>query len=222
MDPPILTREKIRMLDSLAEETYKIPGIVLMENAGRKTAEIVRGLMIARSWKTLAVVCGKGNNGGDGYAAARHLHNWGVALRIFSLSDPVGLSGDAGANHKIASAMKIPVDRVLNLKILEESLKEYDVVIDAVLGTGIEGKVRGTSEGAVTAIRKCGRPVISLDIPSGLDANTGQILGVCVNADYTITYAAPKQGFESENGPEMCGEIHLADIGIPRSLYSRP
>ncbi len=220
-EPLFLTREKIRMLDSLAIETCKIPGIVLMENAGRKAAEVIQTLMIKNKWQRVAVVCGKGNNGGDGYVIARHLFNWGIDIRVFSLSDEQGLADDARTNLRICNAMKAPVDRVLNLTILEENLKTYDMVVDAVLGTGVEGKIRGTSEGAVRAIQNASKPVVSIDIPSGLDANTGKALGVCVRADYTLTFAAPKQGFLKEDGPNTCGEMHLIDIGIPRMLYNR-
>lgn len=208
------------MLDSLAIDTCRIPGIVLMENAGRKAAEVIQSLIKDNGWRKIALVCGKGNNGGDGFVVARHLFNWGVDIRVFALSDEQGLTDDSRTNLRICNAMKAPVDRVLNLTILEENLKTYDMVVDAVLGTGVEGKIRGTSEGAVRAIQNASKPVVSLDIPSGLDANTGRVLGICVRADYTLTFAAPKQGFLKETGPETCGEIHLIDIGIPRMLYS--
>ncbi|MFH1209036.1 MAG: NAD(P)H-hydrate epimerase [Candidatus Omnitrophota bacterium] len=212
-----ISAAEIRKMDESAIRDYSMPGLLLMENAGRSVSEI-----IFREYKPCKVLifAGKGNNGGDGLVAGRHLANHGYSVQVAFLEDPAGLKGDPLLNFSIMSKMNIPW--ALMAAISEKEISAYcrksDLVVDAIFGVGIHSSVNGISEKAIRAINGSQRPVVSIDIPSGLDADTGQIHGVAVKATKTVTLALPKRGLYEGEGPRYAGKIEVADIGIPREL----
>ncbi|MBI4577527.1 MAG: NAD(P)H-hydrate epimerase [Planctomycetes bacterium] len=222
-----LPTEAIRALDRHAIEELGLPGVVLMENAGRRAADEAWGLVQGRVGARVAVIAGRGNNGGDGYVVARHLHNRGARVECHHLGaiGEASPRGDARLFLDVARRMGIPVveHRGPGLPGLGDSLeRDSDLVVDAILGTGLAGPVRGLDREGILAIHAAaarGVPVLAIDVPSGLDADTGEVLGVAVRATRTVTFAAPKLGFARGEGPAHAGVVVLADISIPRERY---
>jgi NAD(P)H-hydrate epimerase len=205
---PLLSAEQMRCLDRHTIETLGVPGELLMECAGRVvTAEVLSELPTG---STVWVVCGSGNNGGDGLVVARHLHLLGTPVRVVWVGDPKRLRGDPAANWKRAQAVGVPVAQN------RWRPDPGDVLVDAIFGTGLDRPVEGA---AATAIRKlcASRPackVVAVDLPSGLDADTGQVLGCAVEADVTVTLALPKLGLALEPGRSLAGRVVVGRIGI--------
>ena len=210
-----LTRAQVREIDKRSIERYHIPGIVLMENAARAVAdaawEMVKGKPAA-----IFILCGGGNNGGDGLAAARHLHNGGADVTIYLLSDPARFKGDAKTNFEIIDAMPIAYG--------DATLERFTgkvgpaLIIDAAFGTGLTSEPRAPFGDLVTAINRRGPPVLAVDLPSGLDCDTGNPLGACIRATKTVTFVAEKTGFANPKSMEYTGEVIVGDIGCPREL----
>ena len=209
------TREEIREVDRIAIEDYAMPGVILMENAGRGATQMALEMLGDREHPRVSIVCGRGNNGGDGYVVARHLDNRGIGVTVHLLAPRDKIGGDALINLQIAEKMK--------LDIRDAAAGELDfagsgLIVDAMLGTGLSGEVREPFRAAIRAINAAAKPVLAIDIPSGLDANTGEILGTCVRATRTATFALPKIGFTRKSGPAMCGNVTVVDIGVPREI----
>ena len=197
-------------------EELGIPGIVLMENAARGIADLVRERLGSSPGGPVAIVCGPGNNGGDGFAAARHLSNAGVDVRLHLVvpADAYPDDSDAGQNLRIVRAMGLPLRE-------DVDLEGAAIVVDAVFGTGLTRPVREPYLSAVRAMGNAGVDVVAVDVPSGLDANTGAILGAAVRAAVTATMVAPKAGFALGEGPRLTGEVRVVDIGVPPSVLER-
>ena len=215
----ILTRDQVRTVDALAISELAFPSIVLMENAGKNCADWI----LTRFDDFRAVVfCGVGNNGGDGFVIARHLHNHGINVRIFVVGDLTKLTPDAKTNYTVSSAMKLPytvLSSVAEINNACESLRTQDIVVDALLGTGFSGSVREPMSCAIQAINNVRlKAVVAVDVPSGLDCDSGKVGNVVVKADATVTFVAAKRGFELEQGPDYVGEVVVVDIGTPPSL----
>jgi len=209
-----LTREQGREIDRIATEELRIPGLLLMENAAIGIAAAVLELGAGRG--PVAVVCGPGNNGGDGLAAARHLRNRDLDVRVHLVlpADAYRDGSDAATNLAIVRAMGIP--------LLEDlALARPALVIDALLGTGLVRDIREPFRSAVAAINEAECPVLAVDVPSGLDANSGEARGSAVRATVTATMVAPKVGFAMRDGPRHVGRIVVVDIGVPRSVVER-
>ena len=209
-----LTRQQVREVDRLAIEQLGIPGIVLMENAARGAAEAVLALLGddlaaaavspgAGAQARAAVLCGGGNNGGDGYAIARHLHNAGVAVAVYAAVDTDRLAGDAAVNCRIVRRMGLTVAPILSAEQAaahSPAWADSHVIVDALLGTGFWGEVR---QPLASIIQQCnaasaqadGPKVVAVDVPSGLDCDTGQPAAATVRADITVTFVAAKAGF---------------------------
>lgn len=222
MEKP-LTRKQMRELDRKAIEEYKIPGIILMENAGRNVAEEVIKMIDSPQKTRVAILCGKGNNGGDGFVAARHLYNRHVPVDVFLIAkiSDILKDGDAGTNLQILLTMKIPIKELPDVTFVNNILRDltnYDILVDALFGTGLSGEVREPFKTLIHEINNLNKTIISVDIPSGLDCNTGNILGTAVKATKTVTFAASKKGFSLGNGPNYTGSIVVTDISIPREL----
>ena len=218
-----LTREEMRELDRKAIEEYKIPGIVLMENAGRNVAEEILKMIDDPQQAKVAILCGKGNNGGDGFVVARHLHNHSISVYVFlvaKISD-ILKDGDAGTNLQILLNMKIPVKEILDIPGVNSILKElngYNILADALFGTGLSGDVREPFKTLISGVNNLNKPTLSVDIPSGLDCNTGKFLGAAIKATKTVTFAVAKKGFYLNDGPSYTGKVIVSDIGIPKEL----
>ncbi len=220
MDEPVATRDEIRALDRHAIETLGVPGIVLMENAGRQIAEQARE-MIREAGEQVVVLAGKGNNGGDGFVVARHLTLDGVRARVFLLGRTEDVDGDAGVNLRILEALgvevvEVPDDPGAAAERLTPALAKADLIVDALLGTGTRGEIRQPYATAIEAINGAeAARVLAVDIPSGLECDSGRPLGPTVRATRTVTMAAVKAGFREETAREFVGEVVLADIGVP-------
>ncbi len=213
-----VTREEMQRLDRMAIEVYSIPAIRLMENAGVAACDV-----LCREFPRgdAAVFVGKGNNGGDGLVVARHLAGRGYKVRVILLEDPLDLKSDPSANYKILERMKAPVllaDEYTQENEFRDHCRQAGTIVDAIFGIGMHGPVRGRFEKAIRAINQSGKPVVSIDIPSGLDADTGEVYEVAVKAAVTVALAASKQGFFKAEGPTHTGKIEIVDIGIPREL----
>jgi len=213
---PLLTRETSRELDRRAIDGG-VPGSLLMENAGRGTAEAALEIL-PRTPGRVHVVCGPGNNGGDGFAAARHLANAGLAVRLHLAIPPEAYreGSDAGTNLAIAIAMGLEIEEGF-------LLDGAALVVDALFGTGLVRTVRQPYLAAIESINVAGAacPVVAIDVPSGLDANTGAVLGRAVKAHLTATMVAPKVGFTRGAAPDHTGQIKVVDIGLPRAILAR-
>jgi len=224
--PRPLSRASVRELDRRAIEEYGIPGIILMENAAlgcdRILAEI-RAADPARFGPPYRIACGPGNNGGDGFALARHLHNRGLAVEVH-LVEPRGrirTGSDAEVNFRIIERMGIPIREPGPDRPLERAIEEAGgagTTVDAMLGTGLDRPLRSPYLEWVRGMNASGRAVVAIDIPTGLDADTGEVLGDAVRAAHTITMAAPKLGFFRGAGPERAGTVHVVGIGIPKEM----
>lgn len=204
----------MRALDSRATEEFGIPSLLLMENAGLGIAELAASEI---SSGKIVVVAGKGNNGGDGFVAARHLHNRGFAVHILLLSDPKMLQGDATLNFDIVSRMKIPCETFNDAK---EHLGEASLIIDAIFGIGLKKPLEGPYADAVNVINESRKPVLAIDVPSGIDADTGDVRGAAIKATVTGTLGLPKNGLFRGAGALHAGKIAVVDIGLPRQVIS--
>jgi NAD(P)H-hydrate epimerase len=217
----ILTRDQARELDRRAMHEFGVPGIVLMENAGRGMAELLRSLGVGG---LVVLCCGKGNNGGDGLVMARHLDNAGVRVRVLLFADPAQLSGDAAVNHRIVAASGIALEGFAGPLLDEERLRvhfeEAEWIVDALFGSGLRGTVQAPFDRVLAAINEAKACVFAVDIPSGLDSDTGLPLGIAVRARHTGTVAARKQGFLQPAAAEWLGQVHVIDMGAPRALFA--
>ena len=222
--PLILNREQSRRVDVLAVEHYGMTGLVLMENAGRGAAEILAGILgAANPNQPVVICCGRGNNGGDGFVMARHLNNRGFAVRILLFCDPAKLTGDAAANYEIAHRAELPIEVFsgdVDTAEVAARLGDANCVVDALLGTGATGEPRSPYSQVIDAINAQSAPIVAVDLPSGLDCDTGQAAKYTVRADHTITFVASKPGFFTAVAKPYVGALHVVDIGVPRKLLS--
>ncbi len=215
-----LRRDKIRLLDRLAIDDYKIPSIVLMENAGRSAAQIIQSKLKNLDQKVV-ILCGKGNNGGDGLVIGRHLSNWGIPTTVLMFADRQQLSDDARTNLTILEKMNVPLHNILNLEKAQNIIENSDIIVDALLGSGVLGTIKESYQSIVEIVNALvDKFVVSVDIPTGLDCDTGEILGKCIKADLTLTFIAPKLGFILGSGPSQCGEVQVLEIGIPVNILT--
>jgi NAD(P)H-hydrate epimerase len=209
---PVFSRETARELDRLAAEQYAMPTILLMENAAVCLAAEARR-MIRGARGRVTIFCGPGNNGGDGFAMARHLHNAGVQVKVVLADPSKAYQGDAATNLTIARAMGVD--------IVPPTTSGADLIVDALLGTGLDRSVREPIDRLIRMINRSPAPVLAVDIPSGLDADTGEPLGIAVRADVTMTMAGRKLGFSRPGARDYLGRVIVADIGVPRELVAR-
>jgi len=217
----VATAEEMQELDRKAIETYRIPGIVLMENAGRGAAEVISNFFPEIHKKKVAIIAGKGNNGGDGFVIARYLLNQGIYVRVYLLTDPKGLRGDAETNFSIFHRMKGEVVSVPSSKDyikVKRDLEKFDILVDGIFGTGLDAEVRGYYREVIDHLNMLQRPIVAIDIPSGLDADTGKPLGTAIRASLTITFGLPKIGHLIPPGLDYVGKVKVIDIGIPKRL----
>lgn len=213
-----LSRAEVRAVDRMAIETLGVPGVVLMENAGAGMARILEAAGISGP---VAIVCGKGNNGGDGFVVARHLDAAGYAVKLLLACEPGEVRGDAAVNLHIATRSGIATECLAakDQSAWEQALAGASWIVDALLGTGAIGAPSGpvlTAINAIDAVRcRGGVRVAATDLPSGLDCDTGIAAGACVHADLTVTFVAPKIGFEAAGAAAYTGAVHVIGIGAP-------
>ena len=214
-----LSRDEVRTIDRRAIEEFGVPGIVLMENAGRGAAEVLQTL---GATGPVVICCGKGNNGGDGCVIARHLDNAGVPVRVLLFCRPEELTGDAAIAYQIIARSSMAVvdfaARPLDEAALRRELAAAEWVVDALFGTGLSGPVRPPFDQVIAAINAGPARVLAVDIPSGLDCDTGVPLGTAVRAHHTVTFVALKKGFANPAAQAWLGQVHVVGIGAPRVL----
>jgi hydroxyethylthiazole kinase-like uncharacterized protein yjeF len=245
------TAEQMRRIDRAAEAEHGILSLILMENAGICAAGVATEMLggDARR-KSVAIVCGKGNNGGDGFVIARHLANSGAIVTLLTTGDAGSFKGDAKTNYDILTkwpplrapedlkdadigelartgTLNLTLHHVANDKIALEFtapalLSTTDLVIDALFGTGLDSSIAGIYVDLIKTINVCGKPVLSVDIPSGINSDTGEVMGVAVRADKTVSFGLPKIGMLIGEGAEHSGDVIVADISLPRAYLSDP
>jgi len=242
--PPlyVLSRDAARRLDEAASQEFLVPSILLMENAARHVADVALELVEDVDRPGALIVCGPGNNGGDGLAAARHLHNAGLHVGLLLAGPASACAGDPGVQLAIVSRMGLrPAemdlrDPAASLARACEALPRLDLIVDAVLGTGLQRPVIEPLASLLEAMNRRAGPrsdarrasgdapsarMLAVDVPSGLDADTGEPLGVAVAADVTVTFVGIKPGFLRLESQAWVGEVVVADIGAPRELVER-
>ncbi len=246
----ILARNQVREVDRRAVQEYGMSGLVLMENAGRGTADVLCGLMgeQRREAGNIVVVCGKGNNGGDGFVVARHLDLRGVRVKVILLAEPGELGGDAAANFAIIEKAGMPIKVFATATPFEDSgratlqdsamrkdsgrvtpdFSQFDAeimgaawLVDAILGTGASGEPKSPYAEAIERMNASGVPILAVDLPSGLDCDTGAAAKHTIRAAHTCTFVAAKPGFFVPGAEQYVGQLHVCDIGVPRRLIEQ-
>jgi NAD(P)H-hydrate epimerase len=212
----ILSREEMYSLDKYTIEKIGIPGKELMENAGKECSEFIHQELLKPQSK-VAIFCGSGNNGGDGFVIARYLKNRKYSIKIFLLGTPDKMSPETLENYESCSDLEIEIIQINNAEI---ELSEFGLIVDAIFGVGLKGVVKGWRADLIEKINSSGKTVIAIDIASGVDADTGQA-EVAINADHTLTMANFKYGHFLEKGREKSGKVKVIDIGIPDELYKK-
>lgn len=215
----VLSPEQMRQLDEIAIEKYKIPSIVLMENAAISVKEEI--LNLDKSFYRIIILCGVGNNGGDGFALARHLINEGFSVLVFTVGDIKKISEDALVNYNILKSLEVSIKNindVSGINHLSKIIQGNDLIVDALLGTGLTGEVRPLMTKVIEAINSSKNYVISVDIPSGVNGNTGDINGIALQADKTVTLFLPKYGNILYPGASKNGELIIKSIGVRQSI----
>jgi len=213
---PIVSNLQMRECDRVTIEDIGLPGIVLMENAARSVTEVATEMLDGDvSGSRILVFCGKGNNGGDGFAVARLLQNAGAEITLFLIGKKTSLNGDTKLNCQLFQKLGGKVSEVKNFAELPASDFVCDLIVDGLLGTGMKGKTRGLYDAVICKINEISAPVLSIDIPSGVNGDTGQTAGEAVSADRTVSFGLLKCGLIFSPGKELSGQISIADIGIP-------
>ncbi len=211
----ILGRESVRAVDLAAIKEYEIPGILLMENAARALA-VETLAMMPKTAGLVVIVCGSGNNGGDGYALGRHLHNAGVTVTLAPLGEPRA-STDAAVNRDICRKMGLA-------EVARDQIRAClgsDLIVDAIFGTGLVREVTGDVAEIIEWINGSGRPVLAVDVPSGLDCDSGLPLGIAVRATRTVTFVGRKPAMTRPDSKPYIGEVVVVGIGAPVELVAR-
>lgn len=220
MPPLVLNRAATREVDRRAIEDFGMSGLVLMENAGRGVADRLCQL---GAQGPVAICCGKGNNGGDGFVLARHLDLRGIEARVLLWAEPHDLTGDAAANFHIMQKMGLAIDvfgQRHDAVQLEERLRDAQWIVDALLGTGARGEPRAPFDEVIEHLNAAAAPKLAIDLPSGLDCDTGEAAAHTVRARHTCTFVALKPGFLMPGAAAYTGEVHVHDIGVPCRLLA--
>ena len=218
----LVTAREMQNLDRLAVEEYSIPGIVLMENASKAVADVAVWMLDKCEVNSIIVVCGKGNNGGDGFGAARWLASYGYDVKVMFVGDDLDVvQGDAAIELNMLLSAGVDVVCVADeeaLFVAEVDLQNADLIIDAMLGTGFEGELRGNYKKLCQIINDCETKVLAVDVPTGVNADKGTVADDAIRADATVTMALVKCGMLQYPAREFVGELHIAEIGMPQNM----
>ena len=217
----LVTAVEMQAMDRGTIESYGIPGLVLMENAGRGATRALTCCFEDIERKKVAVIAGRGNNGGDGFVIARYLSQRGVNVIVYLLALKEEVQGDAAANLRLLEPLDVQVLEVKDkraFKKQQSSMRHQDLWVDAILGTGLNSDVKGYFKTVIEFINALNKPVFAVDIPSGLNADTGQVCGVCIRAQTTATFAFAKIGHVLYPGATYTGDLEVIDIGIPNFI----
>ena len=223
MIPEVMSRDEVRDVDRRAIEDFGLSGVVLMENAGRGCVDWLVELGISGR----VVICaGRGNNGGDGFVIARHLENRGCDVHVLLFADPEKLQGDARINYQVIDRARTSI-RVVDADTAGEDvdteLAAAEWIVDSLIGTGTRGSLREPFPAIIESINRCPARTMAIDLPSGLDCDTGLPVdpqnSIAVQADFTATFVARKLGFENSASAAFTGEVRVIDIGVPHSMF---
>ena len=217
-----VTSDIMRAIDSECIDDLGIPGLKLMENAGLGTVRFIEHEIGPQKGRAATIVCGKGNNGGDGFVIARELRKLGATVSIFLVGRRDDVSGDARTNlDRLGRETVVELSDGRSVAGFVEVLAKSDFIVVAVFGTGFSGVPRGLSGTVIGQMNVCGRPVLAVDVPSGLNATTGIAEGECVKAAWTCTMGLSKRGFYVGDGRTCVGKLHVVDIGVPKEAIER-
>ena len=211
--------DEMRDLDRRATDEFGISQDLLMENAGQAVYFVISQELGTKNNK-FVIFCGGGNNGGDGLVVARKIHSNGGEVKVFLLDDEAKFRGAARKNFEIVSRMPIEMSRINSIDSAIPELLDCDAVVDAVFGTGLVRNVSGVYEDVIQLINESQSTVFSVDIPSGINGDTGEVMGVAVEADYTVTFGLPKLGNILYPGYEHCGKLYVSHISFPPALHN--
>ena len=214
----LVTASEMQRMDRETIEIFGLPGRVLMENAGRGVIDVIVRTFPDIRDHHVGIVAGRGNNGGDGFVVARYLHGMGVPVTVYLFADRMSVKGDAAANLELLHALNILVVEIPDAATLapyRTGMCHHRIWVDALLGTGLNADVRGLFKDVIELLNSLNRPIIAVDIPSGLNADTGMICGVCIQAHTTVTFGFPKIGHILFPGATVTGRLEIIDIGIP-------
>lgn len=216
----LMSRDEVRAFDAWAINELGIPGIVLMENAGRSCAQFIIETLSKVKKPKVCIFCGTGNNGGDGFVIARHLLNAGFAVTVVVCGNIAKIRSDARVNLDILTGLGLKIERLAMDGVdnaddcVAVAAQNAEMIVDAIFGTGLTGILRDEYKRLIEGINGLGCPILSVDIPSGLDCDTGQPLGAAIKANCTVTFVAVKKGFVLEIAGAYTGDIFIASIGV--------
>ncbi len=223
--PTSLSREQLRRVDQDAVSQYGMSSLILMENAGRGAAELIHQHYGAADHSRAIIICGPGNNGGDGCVIARHLHNRNWQTTVFVSGELDRLAPDTHANLSILEKMAMDITMANADQVCEKlaaSDHTHDVIVDCLLGTGFTGDVRSPTDMLIRQMNHINkRATVAIDLPSGLDCDTGKASNATIRADLTITFVAKKIAFDQPDATNYTGRIEVTDIGAPRELIAK-
>jgi hydroxyethylthiazole kinase-like uncharacterized protein yjeF len=214
----LVTANEMQKMDRSTIESFGLPGRILMENAGRGATQFFLEQFKDAENKKIGVIAGRGNNGGDGFVIARYLAQKGISVTVYLLSERQKVSGDAAANLELLPSLKVPVIEMPDAESFsahETAMRHEAIWIDAILGTGLQSDVKGFFKDVIDFINQSNKPVFAVDIPSGLNSDTGRPCGTCIRADATATFAFAKTGHFLLPGADYTGNLKIVDIGIP-------
>ena len=216
-----ITVQEIQKLDRLAIEQYKIPSLTLMENAGQAVAaEVLKALPNLQSSKVV-IVCGLGNNAGDGYVVGWYLKRNNAEIKIYQIGKIQDLKNDAAVNCRRFKELKGEVVEISSsTKVFQDDISRSDIVVDAIFGVGLNRNIQEPFYSVIETMNSKAREIIAVDIPSGLDGTTGEIYGICIRATTTVTFSFSKVGFFKNQGPLHVGKEVVKDIGLPKELLN--
>jgi len=221
-----MSRDEVRAFDQWAINTLGIPGVVLMENAGRSCAGLIKSKLSNVKHPKVTIFCGTGNNGGDGFVIARHLLNSGFKITVVISGDRSKIKGDAKTNLDILAQMGQPIEQLNLCADIRNQVKAFaagaDMLVDSLFGTGLTGELNSEYKNLIKSINALNRPILAIDTPSGLDCDTGKPLGAAIKATYTVTFVALKNGFTVPEAAEYTGEIFVASIGVEPDSIKKP
>lgn len=212
-----LSRDQSREIDRIAIEEYGMPGVILMENAGRGAVDYLFSLNVRGP---VIICCGKGNNAGDGFVMARHLDNHSIPTSVILCSKPEELKGDAAINYHILSKAGVRIEIYNNVDDLQKTLHTAEWIVDALFGTGLEGIVKQPYADIIQTINSSTAKILAVDIPSGLDCDSGEPLGIAIKAHHTVTFGSLKKGFAAIKAHSYLGQVKVVDIGVPRKIWA--
>ena len=216
---PSVSVDQMKKIEELAEKHFGLELGMLMENAGRNVAMLARQILNDVREKTITVLAGKGNNGGDGLVAARFLHNWGARVTVIMADHPDNFSQLTKWHSGVLRSMFVTTLYPTNNLQFRDTIDSSDLIIDALIGYGLQGNPQGMYATLINMANSSGKKIIAADVPTGLDANTGHPYEPCIKARWTITFALPKNGLIEKTAKEFVGELWIGDIGIPHEAY---